>query len=395
MKDREEDEDWIFTSAVRGGETPEKFHGALATPIYRASVYQFDDPISANEIHEGHKPGYFYGRMGTPTQSALESAICELERGEAAIGLASGMSAISSLLLTILKPGDHVLAPRSIYASTSALMKQILAPLGISIDFVNETDPAAWRAAATRQTKLVYAETPTNPMLTLVDLPALVQLAREYELISVVDNTFATPFNQRPIEMGVDFVVHSATKYLGGHADVVAGIAIGHQATIEKIRWHTAKLLGGIIAPDTASLVHRGLKTLPIRMQRHNANALAVARFLEQHSEVIKVHYPGLKSHVQYELALRQMRGFGGLIAFEVANYQRACQMLEKVKLCRLAVSLGDVSTLIQHSASMTHASLSKQHREAAGISDGLIRLSVGIERADDIISDLDQALAC
>jgi methionine-gamma-lyase len=273
-------------------------------------------------------------------------------------------------------------------------MNDFLEPLGITSSFVEASDPGAWKEAIRPETRLLYIETPANPTLEITDLSAITQLARSHGLMTVADNTFATPFNQRPLEHGVDVVVHSATKYLGGHGDLVAGAIIGSDELITRARWKTTKLLGGVIAPDVAWLVLRGLRTLPVRMQRHNETALTVAAYLSNHTSVSKVHYPGLKSCPGHALAASQMSGFGGIVSFDVRDAETAKVLINGLQLCSLAVSLGDTRTLIQHSASMTHASTPAVERERAGLKDGLLRLSVGLERASDIIADLDQGLA-
>ncbi|HET8629465.1 MAG TPA: PLP-dependent aspartate aminotransferase family protein [Thermomicrobiales bacterium] len=390
MSEREDD---LYTAAVHAGEAPREHLGALAVPIYQAAVFTFPDAEQGAAIHEGEQPGFFYGRMGNPTQAALEAALCRLEGGEAALALASGMAAVTTTLLTLLAPGDHLIAPESLYATTNALLDQVLQPFGVAVTYVDATDPANYAAAIRPTTKALYLETPANPTLKLVDIPAVVAIAREHGLTTVLDNTFATPFNQRPLALGVDAVVHSATKYLGGHGDLTAGALVGPAALVHRARWQTTKILGGVIAPQTAWLVLRGIKTLALRMERHNANALAVAEFLAGHPKVQAVHYPGLASHPQHALARRQMRGYGGMVAFDVGGVEEGRRLVNNVELCALAVSLGDVATLIQHSASMTHASVPRERRLAVGITDGLLRLSVGIERAADIIADLDGAL--
>ena len=383
----------MFTTAVRAGHDVTDTHRSLSPPLYRSSTFAFPDAESAFAIHEGLEPGYFYGRMSNPTQAALEAVLADLEGGEDALVMASGMAAISTSLLSLLSSGDHIVAPRPLYASTDHLMCDFLAPLGIATSFVDSTDRAAWQADIRPETKVLYVETPANPTLNITDLSSVAKIAREHGLTSIADNTFATPFNQRPLEHGIDVVVHSATKYLGGHGDLLAGAIVGSAETISRCRWKTTKLLGGIIAPDVAWLVLRGLRTLPVRMDRHNENALSVARYLSENKRIITVRYPGLDSHPGHDTAVRQMSGFGGIVSFEVEDAAAGKRLIDSLQLCALAVSLGDTRTLIQHSASMTHASIPKAEREHAGLRDGLLRLSVGLERATDIIEDLDQAL--
>ena len=386
-------EDPIYTAVVRAGADRERDLGGLSPGLHRSSAFAFRDAARGAAVHEGEVPGYFYGRMGSPTQAALEEALLGLEGGEAAVATASGLAAISTLLFTVLGAGDHVVAPRALYATTASLLEELLGPLGVEVSRVNGTDPGAFEAALRPSTRLLYVESPANPTLDLVDLEALARLAGERGLLTVADNTFATPFNQRPLEAGIDVVVHSATKYLGGHGDVVAGALVGPGELLRRVRWKTLKNLGGVIAPDAAWLVLRGLRTLAVRMERHNRNAGRIAAFLDGRPPVRAVHYPGLASHPQHHLARRQMRGFGGMVAFELPDAEAARRFVDALELCTLAVSLGDVATLVQHSASMTHASVPPDRRRAAGISGGLVRLSVGLERADDLIADLEREL--
>lgn len=383
----------FFTRTVHAGTDLSKHYGAITTPIYNSSTYAFENAEMGSAIHEGEIPGYFYSRINNPTQEALEQALAQLEDGEASIAFSSGMAAISNCLLTLLKNGDHIIAPESIYASTGSFLTHLKENFGIAVTFVDATDSNEYKKAIRENTKVLYLESPANPTLKLVDINVLVAIAKEHDLKTVMDNTFATPYNQQPLSYGVDIVAHSMTKYIGGHADILAGALIGKKEFIEYCRWNTNKFFGGVIAPQTAWLAHRGIKTLAIRMERHNSNALRVATFLENHKKVRKVHYPGLESHPQYHLAKKQMRGFGGMIAFEVDNINQGRKLVNALELCTLAVSLGDVSTIIQHSASMTHASVPKEMREKAGVNDGLLRLSVGIEDVNDIIKDLDNAL--
>ena len=383
----------FLTQSVHAGTNLSKNYGAISVPIYNASTYAFPDAETGSAIHEGELPGYFYGRMGNPTQEALEEALAQLENGESAIAFSSGMAAISNTLLTLLKKGDHIIAPESIYASTGAFLVHLKERFGIAVTFVDSTNFKAYQNAIKGNTKVLYLESPANPTLKLVDIVTVVNIARRRGLKTVLDNTFATPYNQQPLSMGVDYVIHSLTKYMGGHADILAGALIGPKEFIDTVRWTTNKYFGGVIAPYTAWLAHRGIKTLALRMQAHNNNAMHVANFLEKHQKVKKVYYPGLKSHPQHILAQTQMNGYGGMIAFELGGIDEGRKLVDNLKLCTLAVSLGDVSTIIQHSASMTHASVPKAMRNKAGISDGLLRLSVGIENVDDIIEDLNQGL--
>lgn len=386
-------EDPIHTRAVRAGADPERDLGGLAPGLHRSSAYGFATADRASAVHEGEEPGPFYGRMGTPTQQALEEAVADLEGGDAGLAFASGMAAISSLLFTLAEPGDHVVAPASLYATTGSLLDGLLGRHGVSVTYVDGTDPDAFADALREETRLLWVESPANPTLDLVDLDDVARLGRERGVTTVADNTFATPVVQRPLEAGIDVVVHSATKYLGGHGDVVAGALVGPAPLLDRVRWETLKHLGGVISPDAAWLVIRGLRTLPVRVERHGRNALRVARFLEEHPAVDRVHHPGLPSHPRHDLAARQMSGFGGMVAFEVGGFDAARRLVDRLELCTLAVSLGDVATLVQHSASMTHASVPPDRRRAAGIRDGLLRMSVGLERPADLVDDLGRAL--
>ncbi len=388
-------EDPIYTTAVHAGEDPPANLGSLSVPVYNSAVFAFPDAEQGAAIHAGKQPGYYYGRSGNPTQTALETALCQLEGGAAAAAFSSGMAAITSTLLALLKPGDHIVASESLYATTNRLLDEIMTPSEINVTYVNAVNPDNFSAAVTAKTKVFYLESPANPTLKLVDIQAVVQIAQKHNITVVMDNTFATPFNQRPLEYGADLVIHSASKYLGGHGDLIAGALIGPQTIVDHICHHTRRILGGVIAPQTAWLVLRGIRTLPLRMERHNANALSVAKFLEKHPKVKKVYYPGLPSHPQHELARRQMSGFGGIVAFDLGGIEEGRQFVNNLKLCTLAVSVGNIETLIQHLASMTYASMPREQRLAIGISDGLLRLSVGIERAQDIIADLEQGLNC
>lgn len=384
----------IFTTAVHAGDNHEEHHGALSVPIYTASVFAFPDADEGAAIHNEDKPGYYYGRLGNPTQHALESAIAELERSEAALALASGMAAVSAAVFTVVKSGDHIVAPVSGYSTTANFLRHIGERFGIETTFVDATDPENYRRAIKRNTKLLWIETPSNPLVFVTDVAKVASIARQHSLTTVADNTFATPFNQRPIELGVDVVVHSATKYLGGHSDLTAGVLAGKREFLEKTRQGANKFYGGNIAPQVAWLVMRGIKTLALRMERHNSNALALANMLVDHPKVKAVYYPGLASHVNHDVARRQMsRGFGGMIGFDLGTVDAGKTFVNSVKLCTLATSLGGVETVLQHSASMTHSTLSREERLEAGITDGLIRLSVGVEDIDDLIEDIARAL--
>ena len=381
------------TAAVHAGEDRTKHHGAASVPIYTASLFAFSDADEGIAIHNDQKPGYYYGRLGNPTQEVLERTVAELEGAEDALAFASGMAAISASILTVAKQGDHIVAPASMYSTTTNLFRY-LGHLGIEVSFIDATDAGNYRTAARENTRIFWIETPSNPLVQITDIADVVKIAKDLEIATIADNTFATPYNQRPIEMGVDITAHSATKYLGGHSDLTAGILTGSKELIEKARHGPSKLLGGNIAPQVAWLVARGIKTLALRMERHNSNAYAIADMLAQHPKVKAVYYPGLESHQNHDIAREQMQGFGGMVSLDLDTAGAAKAFVNAVELCTFATSLGGVETIIQPAALMTHATISAEERSRAGISEGLIRMSVGIESVEDIRADLDQALA-
>ena len=374
----------FHTKAVHAGEEPCPLTGSLATPIYQTSTFV---------LKKGVKKPYVYTRAGNPTHTVLEEKMAILEGGEAALATASGMAAISTVMFTSLKEGDQIISHDTIYGSTYTLLKELMPKLGVRTFFVDATDPAKVKDALTGKTKIVFLESPANPTMDLIDIKAITEIAAEVDAEVVVDNTFVTPYYQLPLELGAHIVVYSATKYLSGHGDTLGGIIVGSRNFIGEARKNLAST-GGVINPFNAWLIIRGLKTLALRMDKHSQNAMAVAEFLSKHPRVKKVLYPGLPSHPQHELAKKQMRGFGGMLAFEIdGGMEEAHQILEKVELCRCAVSLGDIATLIEHPATMTHRVISEEERLRLGITDELMRLSVGIEDPNDIIADLDQAL--
>ncbi|HSK71497.1 MAG TPA: PLP-dependent aspartate aminotransferase family protein [Pyrinomonadaceae bacterium] len=381
------------TLTVHAGEDLTENHGAVSVPIYNASVFAFSDADTGAAIHNHQREGYFYGRLGNPTQTALERAMRELENGEDALAFASGMAAVSAAVLTLVKSGDHIVAPDSMYSTTTNFFNELSEKFGIETTFVDAVDAENYAEAARPETKIFWLETPSNPLLKITDIEAVAKIAKEKNIKTIADNTFATPFNQRPLKLGVDLVIHSATKYLGGHSDLTAGLIVGKREIVEKARLHTTKLYGGNIAPQTAWLVLRGIKTLALRMERHNQNASAIANMLSAHPKVKAVFYPGLEKHQNHEIAAKQMKGFGGMVAFDVGGTENGKNLVNNVEICTLATSLGGVETIIQHSASMTHATLSREDRLKAGVTDGLIRLSVGIEDEKDLIADLENAL--
>ncbi len=382
------------TRAIHAGEQPDLATGALNLPIYQSSTFVFQSAEEGAAVFSGERPGYVYTRWGNPTVAAFERKLADLEGAEAALACSSGMAAISTALLTALKAGDHVVVSSTVYSATVNLFSHRLTRLGIEVTFVDGTDVAAFRRALRPATRVLYVETPGNPTLALSDLRAVAQLAHEAGALCFADNTFATPYNQLPLKLGVDVVLHSATKYLCGHGDVIAGVLAGPAGFVRRAQTEVQRDYGSVLAPFAAWLLVRGMQTFPLRMERHNRNALTVARFLEQHPAVARVYYPGLPSHPQYALACRQMRGGGGMVCFEVAGgLEAGRRLMNRVRLCTLAVSLGDTKTLISHPASMTHSYISAEARQRAGITDGLVRLSVGLEDPEDIIADLDQAL--
>ncbi len=369
-------------------------YGPVVPPIYQTSTFKFESVEHGAKLFKGEEHGYIYTRMGNPTIEAMENAVAELEGGFKALGCASGMSAIHTALATLLKAGDHVIVSESVYGPTATLIKNVLSQFGISSDFIESANLEKVKNAVKPETKVIYIETPGNPTLETTDIEAVANIAHENGAKLIVDNTFMSPALQRPFDFGADVIVHSMTKFLNGHADVVAGIIVTKDETTYTAMRKMLNQLGGTIDPFNAFLVHRGLKTLALRMERHCYNAQKIAEYLENHPKVAWVRYPGLKSFPYYETAQKQHKGPGGMISFELkGGIEAGALLMNSVKLCQLAVSLGGVETLIQHPATMTHASMGKEAREAAGITDGLVRLSVGIENVNDLIADLEKAL--
>ncbi|MEO8650183.1 MAG: PLP-dependent aspartate aminotransferase family protein [Acidobacteriota bacterium] len=381
------------TLAVHAGEDRAQHFGAVSVPVYSSSVFAFADADEAAAIHNEQKPGYYYGRLGNPTTEALEKAVAELENGDQALAFASGMAAVSAAIFSMVDSGGHIVAPDSMYSTTTNFLRHIGEKFSIGTTFVDAVDADAYAAAVQPNTKLFWIETPSNPLVRIIDIRRVASIAAAAGVMTIADNTFATPFNQRPLSLGVDVVIHSATKYLGGHSDLTAGVLVGSNETVERIRSVATKLYGGNIAPQVAWLVLRGIRTLGLRMDRHNSNAYALANMLLNHPVVSKVYYPGLESHQNYGIAADQMNGFGGMIGFDVGSSDAGRAFVSNVRLCTLATSLGGVETIVQHSASMTHAALSADERAKAGVTDGLIRLSVGIENVDDLRRDISDAL--
>ena len=372
------------TICLHAGQEPDPSTGAIITPIYQTSTY-------VQEALGRHK-GFEYARTQNPTRMALERNIAAIEGGNAGFAFASGMAAIGAIA-TMLKAGDHVVVSDNTYGGTFRLFDKVLTRYQLSFCYVNTSDLDAVARAMTPATRMLFVETPTNPVMSITDLRAAADLAHRHNAQLVVDNTFASPYNQRPIEFGADLVTHSTTKYLNGHSDSVGGVVIAvHDADIEWLQF-VQNSEGAILSPFDSWLVLRGTKTLPLRMEVHNANGLALAQFVAAHAKVQKVYYPGLPSHPQYELARRQMRGFGGMLAFDLGSLEGARRVLNAVRLHALAESLGGVETLISHPATMTHASVPPDRRAALGITDGLVRISAGIEDLEDLKEDLSQAL--
>ncbi len=383
------------TRAIHEGYQPMDHQGALVPPVYMTSTYAFPDIANGGDRFAGEQDGYIYGRLGNPTQALLEERLASLEGAEAALATSSGMGAITSAIWSLVKSGDEILADKTLYGCTFAFFQHGLSKFGVKVIYVDFTDPMAVAEALSERTKLVYFETPSNPNNRLVDIAALADIAHSRDVCVMVDNTYCTPYLQQPLSLGADLVVHSATKYLGGHGDLVAGAVVGSRERIDQIRFEGLKdMTGSVIAPMDAFLIMRGLKTLELRMDRHCASAQSVAQQLEAHPAVQSIQYPGLSSFAQHELAKRQMRDFGGMIAFELRGGMEAgVRFMDALQLVTRAVSLGDAETLVQHPASMTHSPYTPEERAEFGISEGLVRLSVGLETLADIQTDLEQAL--
>jgi methionine-gamma-lyase len=368
--------------------------GPVVPPIYQTSTFKFESAEHGASLFKGEAEGYIYTRMKNPTIEAMENAVAELEGGHKALGCASGMAAISTIFITLLKAGDHVVCSKSVYGPTMTLLHSVLNKFNIEAIFVDSDITEEIEKAIKPNTKLIYIETPANPMISITDLEAAAKIAHTNKALLVVDNTFMSSALQQPLKLGADVVLHSMTKFLNGHADVVAGIIVTKDEEMYLMMRKVLNQLGGVIDPFNSFLVHRGLKTLSVRMQRHCENAQLIAEYLENHPKVKWVRFPGLKSHPNYQVGLRQHSGNGGMISFELKGGFKAGEtVMNSVKLCQLAVSLGGVETLIQHPASMTHLSMGAEARKSAGITEGLVRLSVGIENVKDIIEDLEQAL--
>lgn len=381
------------TTAIHAGEPPKHGVGAaVGAEISRTSNFTFQSTAEMRRWAEGKSKAYIYTRYGNPTLAVAEKKIAALEGAEAAVVTASGMAAISSALLGALKAGDEVISTAQVYGGTYRLMRDVFPDMGIVVRHV-DTDLAGIEELATPRTKVLYVETPTNPTLRLVDLHQAIAFAKKHKLVSVIDNTFASPVLQKPIEMGFDMVVHSATKYMGGHSDIIAGVAAGSRHWMERVQ-HMVIYLGGSMDPEAAFLLSRGLKTMPLRVRQQCESALEVAKFLEKHPKIARVHYPGLKSHPDHALAKKQMKGFGSMLAFDIkGGLPAASRFCDRVKVFLLAASLGGVESLVVLPAYTSHYRMSPEELLKAGVTPGTVRVSVGLEEPADLIADMKQAL--
>lgn len=381
------------TKCIHAG-TKEDVYGAVITPIYQTSTFRFKDVENGAKLFRGELDGYIYTRMRNPTVESMEDAVASLEGGYKAIGCASGMAAVHLVMATALKSGDHVICSDSVYGPTVTILNELFKKFNVDTSFVNTSDLGAVKAAIKPNTSLFYLETPGNPTLAITDIAECVKMAKENNAKVVVDNTFMSPVFQRPLELGADYVLHSMTKYLNGHADVIAGVVIVNSEEEYKKFRKMSNLIGGIIDPFNSFLVQRGIKTLALRVERASQNAIEIANFLSNHPKIAWVRYPGLPSHPQYDIAKKQMYGSGTMLAVELkGGFDAGVILMNNIKIFQLAVSLGGVESLIQHPASMTHSSLSKEQRESFNITDGLVRIAVGIENVEDLKKSLANAL--
>ncbi|MBR2532902.1 MAG: methionine gamma-lyase [Lachnospiraceae bacterium] len=383
------------TTSIHGSSMKDQY-GSLIMPIYNSSTFIFDSTAQGAARFALEEPGYIYSRLGTPTCTALEETLAKLEHGEAGLVTATGMGAVTATIWTVINGGEEIIADKTLYGCTFEFFEHHLSRFGVTVHFIEMSNEDELRAALNDKTKIVYLETPANPNLKIIDIKKTAKIAHDFNpaIRVIADNTFASPVLQRPLDLGCDIVLHSCTKYINGHGDLLAGVIVSDQETINSIRLIGIKdMTGAVMAPNEAFLVARGLKTLEVRMQRHCENAMKVAQYLETNDKVEKVFYPGLKSHEGHDIAAKQMDGFGGMVSFVVkGGREKAAIVADNVKVATLAVSLGATETLIEHPASMTHSPLSEEELIAAGIEPGLIRFSVGLENADDIINDLKQA---
>ena len=386
--------DHMHTQAVHAGEHPDPSYGDSVAPIHMATTFYLGTAEEGAELFTGAREGYVYNRWGSPNQTMLEEKVAALEGAETALATATGMAAISTALWSILKAGDHVVATDSLYSGTQHIIAHELPRFGIETTMVDATDPGNIERALRPNTVLLYLETPGNPTLKISDIAACTAIAKRHKLITLLDNTFATSINQRPLALGVDATLYSATKYMAGHGQAMGGMMVGSRALIDKARNGALRYLGGSISPFNAWLIMLGMHTYPLRVERQSQSALELARWLEDHPAVEWVRYPGLESHPQYAIARKQMRAYGGMICFELrGGVEAGARMMNRIKVATLAVSLGHTKTLVCHAASTTHSTLSAAERQAAGVSDGLVRLSVGLEDLEDLMQDLDQAM--
>ncbi|GMB94687.1 Cystathionine gamma-synthase MetB [Helicobacter heilmannii] len=374
----------LQTKCIHGGISEDATTGAVSVPIYQVSTYR------QNRV--GQHKGYEYSRSGNPTRHALEELIATLEGGVKGFAFASGLAGIHATL-ALFQNGDHILLGDDVYGGTFRLFDQVMSKTGLSCTLIDSSEPAQIKAVIQPNTKALYLETPSNPLLKITDLQKCAALAKKHKLITIVDNTFATPYLQNPLNLGADIVVHSATKYLGGHSDVVAGLVTTNDPKLAQEIGFLQNAIGGVLGPQDSWLIQRGIKTLAVRMQAHEKNAISVAKFLQAHPKVQEVHYPGLASHPHHALAKTQMRGFGGMLSFILKDESKAVAFIEGLKVFALAESLGGVESLVSVPALMTHACIPKEQRLKAGVANGLVRLSVGIEDIEDLIEDLEQAL--
>jgi len=385
----------LDTQVAHAGTNPDKTYGAVAPPIYQTSTFKFSSAEQGAKRFSGEEPGFIYTRLGNPTTAALQEAVAILEKGTDALATASGMAAVSTIYMTFLYAGSHMIASEAIYGPSRVVMEKEFSRFGVAFDFVDTSDIKEVKKVLKPNTKLIFIETPANPTIKLTDIKACADIAHSNGAVLAVDNTFMSPILQNPFDFGADIVMHSMTKYINGHTDVVGGILVFNNKELLKRTRKVLLNLGGTIDPHQAWLVLRGLRTLSLRVQKAQENAQIIAEFLENHPKVKWVRYPGLKSHPHYELAKKQMHGFGSMISFEVkGGVEGGRTVMDNVELATLAVSLGGYETLIQHPASMTHSTMNKQDKIDAGITDGLIRLSVGCEDVQDIQEDLDNCLA-
>lgn len=382
------------TLVIHEGYDDSKHHGSLAVPLYQTSTYSFENAIQGEKRFAGEEAGNIYSRLGSPTVSVLEDRIAALENGAAALAFGSGMAAVSSILVHLTKTGDHIICSRGIYGCTFGLLGILQEKYNITHNLISMTTEEEIEKAIRPETVCIYVETPINPTMELVDLQMVCNVARKHGLVVVVDNTFTSPYLQNPIDNGADFVLHSATKYINGHGDVIAGLLVGKDADeMQKLKMSVQKDYGAIMSPFDAWLLIRGLKTLPVRMERHTANAEKILDYLKDQQLVEDIYYPFDAGNPQFDIAKRQMKAGGGLISFTVKGGKESAQsFIDSLSLIKIAVSLGDAETLIQHPATMTHSGVPEADRLQMGITDSLLRLSVGLEHADDLIADLDSA---